>query len=386
MKILHTSDWHLGKRTAGKSRLVEQERAIDEIIEIVKREKIDVALIAGDVFDSYNPPAEAEELFYRALVDLSRECLTVATPGNHDDADRLIAPRGLAKASGAILCDSDVGGVNLARRDGITVTSENGTLKIDVRGEVLRLAVLGYPAAAKLSELGGGLGYADYVRGELNKAASGFCGGGTCGVLAHLFTAGGENFATDERELGGSRIISPDVLKIDGCAFVALGHIHKPYVVSSERNIAYSGSLLRYDFADASEKRVLIYETDGSGGVTRREEKLTTPKRLVKVAVKSEEEGLAALDEHGDDYVWLEYSSEFPLASSAVAAFRKKACYCGITAVCTARKVERVERRGKSDVQLFSAFYEAKTGKAPQSEYVEAFAEAMGEALVGGAK
>ena len=64
MKILHTSDLHLGKRTAGKSRLSEQAEALDEIASIAAEEKADVILIAGDVFDTFMPPAEAEELFY----------------------------------------------------------------------------------------------------------------------------------------------------------------------------------------------------------------------------------------------------------------------------------------------------------------------------------
>ncbi|MGN1077389.1 MAG: exonuclease SbcCD subunit D, partial [Candidatus Gallimonas sp.] len=67
MKILHTSDWHVGKRLADRERLPEQEEALDEIAAICAREKVDLVLVAGDVFDTFMPSAEAEELFFRAV-------------------------------------------------------------------------------------------------------------------------------------------------------------------------------------------------------------------------------------------------------------------------------------------------------------------------------
>ena len=118
MKILHTSDWHLGKRTASRSRLDEQRAALAEIAEIAEEEKADVILVAGDVFDTFVPPAEAEELFYSAVVELTKTALVVAVAGNHDDARRLNAPAYLAGASGIALCDDDMTGFKMNRSDG----------------------------------------------------------------------------------------------------------------------------------------------------------------------------------------------------------------------------------------------------------------------------
>ena len=67
MRILHTSDWHIGKRLAGKERLEEQRAVLDEIAEICARERVELVLVAGDVFDTFLPSAEAEDLFYRAV-------------------------------------------------------------------------------------------------------------------------------------------------------------------------------------------------------------------------------------------------------------------------------------------------------------------------------
>ena len=92
MKILHTSDWHVGKRLMGRERLAEQAEVLDEIIQISEREEVDLVLIAGDVFDTYTPSAEAEELFYskvKALAGKDRTVLMIS--GNHDDGVRLSA-------------------------------------------------------------------------------------------------------------------------------------------------------------------------------------------------------------------------------------------------------------------------------------------------------
>ena len=107
MKLLHTSDWHLGKRLYGKSRIDEQREVLAEIAEIAARENIDVLLLAGDVFDTFVPVAEAEELFYETLTALAKTCVPIAIAGNHDDAERLTAPRDLARVSGVILAGDD---------------------------------------------------------------------------------------------------------------------------------------------------------------------------------------------------------------------------------------------------------------------------------------
>lgn len=376
MKIIHTSDWHLGKRTAGRSRLDEQRVALGEIAAVAKEEKADVILVAGDVFDTFVPPAEAEELFYSAIVELAKTALVVAVAGNHDDPKRLNAPAYLAGASGIALCGDDMTGFKMNRADGTVVTGGENYLRVEKNGEVLNLALLGYPAAGKILDIAGNVNFSDFVRGELEKGAKNFVSGEINGILTHIFTAGGESMTTDERELGGSKIISPEILRFENCGFVALGHIHKPYVVSDKNNVVYSGSLLRYDFADRSDKRVVIYESKPDGSVARRERLLTSPKPLIKIAAGSEDEVSARLSEITDGYAWVEYTSETPLPASAVAAFRKFPCYLGITAICTARKTESVARRGKTDGELFSMFYESRRGEKPSDDIVGIFLKA----------
>ena len=105
MKILHTADWHLGKKLEQFSRLPEQKEVMQEIITIADKEEIDVVIIAGDLFDNFNPSNESIELFYSTLKELTNNGsrLVVAIAGNHDSPERIEAPDPLARANGIIL-------------------------------------------------------------------------------------------------------------------------------------------------------------------------------------------------------------------------------------------------------------------------------------------
>ncbi len=102
MKLLHTADWHLGKRLGDYSRLAEQRAVLDEICAIAEAEAVDAVLIAGDLFDTFNPPNEALELFYRTVHRLSSDGAraVIAIAGNHDSPDRVEAPDPLARECG----------------------------------------------------------------------------------------------------------------------------------------------------------------------------------------------------------------------------------------------------------------------------------------------
>lgn len=90
MRILHTGDWHLGKTLEGRSRLAEQERFLEELVQLADDQQADLILMAGDVYDSVNPPAAAEQLFYDAAARLTeggRPMVVIA--GNHDQPERV---------------------------------------------------------------------------------------------------------------------------------------------------------------------------------------------------------------------------------------------------------------------------------------------------------
>ena len=158
MRILHTADWHLGRSLEGNSRLSEQEEFIEELCEIVSNEDIDLILIAGDIFDSVNPPAKAEELFYYAIERLSNngQRTVVGIAGNHDNPERLCAANPLAIHQGVYLlgmpadipAQSRYGKHRLIDRD-ISYLSYFS----EKRNELVKLFALPYPSEMRLNEL-----------------------------------------------------------------------------------------------------------------------------------------------------------------------------------------------------------------------------------------
>ena len=92
MKVLHTSDWHIGKRLLGRERIGEQREVLREIAALCERERVELVLVAGDVFDTYLPSSEAEDLFYTSVRELAgKDRAVVIISGNHDDHIRLAA-------------------------------------------------------------------------------------------------------------------------------------------------------------------------------------------------------------------------------------------------------------------------------------------------------
>lgn len=100
MKILHTSDWHLGKRLENFARIEEQRDFLLEIEQIADNNNVDAVIIAGDLFDTFSPPIDALELFYKSLKKISKNGKrpVIAIAGNHDSPDRIAAPDPLAKS------------------------------------------------------------------------------------------------------------------------------------------------------------------------------------------------------------------------------------------------------------------------------------------------
>ena len=102
MRILHTADWHLGKKLDFFSRLEEQREVMDEICQIADREEADLVVVSGDLYDTFNPPIEATELLYKTLKRLTNNGKrpVIAIAGNHDSPDRVDSPDPLARECG----------------------------------------------------------------------------------------------------------------------------------------------------------------------------------------------------------------------------------------------------------------------------------------------
>src|SRR5690606_37531581 len=135
MKILHTADWHLGKRLDNFSRLEEQIEVMNEIISIADEQNVDLVLVAGDLFDAFHPSTEAIDLFYKTVKRLAKNGKrpVIAIAGNHDSPSFIDAPDPLARECGIILIGYPNQKVQEYALENFRITiSEKGFLEIQL--------------------------------------------------------------------------------------------------------------------------------------------------------------------------------------------------------------------------------------------------------------
>ncbi|MDJ0448527.1 exonuclease SbcCD subunit D [Methylocystis sp. JR02] len=272
IRLLHTADWHLGAALQGWSREPEHRAALAQLVATARARAVDAVIVAGDVFDSLNPSAEAQRLLYDTLRDLRAACPRAAIAllaGNHDPAGRLEAPRALFEIAGV----HSVGVI--ARREGALDLSTHLLPIRDSSGAVgAHLLALPYPRAADLPIAGVDVAGSATVWGvralyrEAVDAARAKIGGAPLILTGHLHIAGGLESEGERRILvGGEHAAPPDIFPADA-AYVALGHLHKPQKVGRE-TIRYSGALIpmsksEIDYAHGA----TIVEIDVAGAAT----------------------------------------------------------------------------------------------------------------------
>jgi len=369
MRILHTSDWHLGKKIEMKSRLEEQSLALKGLLKTVKENSVDVTLICGDVFDTFVPPADAEELFYETLSQLSALCKVVVISGNHDDSSRLCASLPLAIKHNIFL----VGEMDNSAIKTKDVQGGNGYLRIKIKDETLNLGLLPYPSPSKFSVSDKEVGYGEKIAQLIAQSCQCFDDKGVNIFASHLFMEGGE-VSGGEKELGTALLINKQALP-NNAHYCALGHIHKPQTISKSKRAYYSGSLLPYTFDDKTKKRFAIYDSisdevfyvDVEGA-----------KQMYKFDFATAEEGNRLLKENIHSFVHLNYVSDLPLKSTDVAMLKSYPSFVKLTVQTMHKKSELKSRAEKSDAELFEAFYESKKGNKPNKRITELFLEILG--------
>src|SRR3954471_8775130 len=263
MKIVHTSDWHIGRRWKGIQRLDELEAVLDHLATFIEERSIDLVLHTGDVFESRNPPAEAEELVNRFLVRVGRSgahMLVIA--GNHDDPLRLDARSLLTEF------------VNVQILGRPRSASRGGTRTIETRcGEKAVVAALPFasPGAwVSALDLAGEEASArsKYAR-MFARAVRNLCGAfrpdAVNLLMAHTHVEGAL-FGESERRvhIAEDWAASPKALP-STASYVALGHLHKPQKIAGPVPAYYAGSLLQMDFGEAGEEKTFIVVTASPG-------------------------------------------------------------------------------------------------------------------------
>jgi exonuclease SbcD len=315
MKILHTSDWHIGRALYGRKRYEEFGRFLDWLIGCIESERVEALLIAGDVFDNGTPSNRALELYYRFLCRVAGAgCrYVVVTAGNHDSPSLLNAPREVlrylnvhvvgcmaeaAEDELVLLHDTD-GKPELIvcavpylrdrdiRRAEAGETFEDKGRKL-VEGIRDHYRQVGEAAAAKRSELGGNLPII---------------------AMGHLFTSGGQTVDGDgvrELYVGTLGQVRADVFP-DCFDYLALGHLHLAQRVSGSDVRRYSGAPIPMSFGEAGQRKIVIELDVDVDGVTVQEIAVPCfqPLATVRGDWKRVTESIAALKKDASP-VWLE--------------------------------------------------------------------------------
>lgn len=321
MKILHTSDWHLGKTLENISRIEEQHQFIDELCNIAEEEQVDIVLIAGDIFDTYNPSSAAEELFYEAIDRLNNKGkrALVIIAGNHDSPDRLCAASPLAYKNGVILLGypgSDAGEYKTEGSQISIVNSGAGWLELKLPQYDYNAVILSmpYPSESRLEEVISKTAdsdklqqaYSDRIAAIMQSLSSNFRENTVNLVISHLFMREGK-ISDSERQLGGALMVEPEAIP-EKAHYAALGHLHRPQQVKSCKVPAYySGSPLAYSFSEVDYcKAVYIIKAEPGKSAEVREINLNSGKPLKRwEAINGMHEVLKWCEEGRDLNAWI---------------------------------------------------------------------------------
>ncbi len=382
MKILHTSDWHVGKRLMGRERLQEQAEVLDEIVDICDREQIHLVLLAGDVYDTYTPSAEAEQLFYakiKRIAGANRAVFLIS--GNHDDGVRLSAVAPLSGEHGIYVMGnnrtmplSDTG--NRATR---AVQTGTGFVVFEnADGSKVYVGALPYPNEARFKEEKSDLPYAQRMQGWMQESMQGNTDGLPSVLMGHLFVAGGA-VSDSEREidLGGARAISPDALP--SADYIALGHLHKKQKMG-KGNVYYSGSPLQYSFDESADKSVKVFTLDENGVQDLKDVPLTKGKKLLRLQAENVDDAATLLQGYPDNLVEMKLLLSSPLTSADSARLAAKENLVSlITEISGEQELQFESRKGLADSALFDAFYQAEYNTQPDAQLKTLFLSILEE-------
>jgi len=275
MRVLHTSDWHLGKRLEQCERTDEHQHFLDWLVQTIQAQKIELLVIAGDIFDTSSPSNTALKQYYDFLWHLRGTCCRdiVIVGGNHDSVATLNAPKELLRYFNVHV----IGGATAEIQDEIIpITNEEGEVKLVVcavpflRDKDIRLSVPGESYEEQETRLKEGIcghyqNLIPHIQPYKNQRIPVIATG-------HLFAAG-SSASDSEKEIhvGNLGQICGDQFPID-FDYVALGHLHRPQKVSGMPHIRYSGSPIPLSFSEVEDKKIIIILEFADGALSQLEE------------------------------------------------------------------------------------------------------------------
>ena len=285
MRILHTSDWHLGHRFIEQSQQYEQEKFLEWLIETLKSESVDVLLVSGDIFDTAYPSSQSLDMFYRFLAKVykSTNCKKVVmTAGNHDSPGTINAPDNFVRNFDIYLIGK--AGDNI----------EDEILEFEINDEKLTVAAVPFLRDRDIRKAVAGesaeiiekryytalVNHYRRIAGKINEISN----PGYVIAMGHLFATGAQTSESEQRIYAGNLgDISAEDFP-DAFDYIALGHLHRAQTVGGKNHIRYPGSPYILSFSETgSQKKVIIITTDKETGSIR---EIEVPKFRKIVSIK----------------------------------------------------------------------------------------------------
>jgi len=287
MRILHTADWHLGKRLEQSERTDEHQAFLNWLILTLKAEKIDVLIVAGDIFDTGSPSNTAFEQYYGFLRRVKDTCCreVIIIGGNHDSISTLNAPQSLLRYFNVHI----IGGVPEEFTDQIIqVCDADGKPELVVcavpflRDRDIRLSVAGETAEERESRIKQGI--ANHYHQFIEHIISYKMNGVPVIATGHLFAAGSSTSDSEkEIHVGNLGQVGGDQFPVE-FNYVALGHIHRPQVINKMEHIRYCGSPIPLSFSETEDrKQVVILEFRGAEMISLKELEVPSYRKLIRI-------------------------------------------------------------------------------------------------------
>lgn len=393
MRILHTADWHLGKSLEKRSRIDEQRKFLDDFIEIAKENDIDLVIIAGDIYDSSNPPAIAEKMFYDTLKKISDngKRLILIIAGNHDNPERLVASAPLAREHGIIMIGTlktiiDTG--NYGRHK--IINSGEGFIEIEINGEKAVILAVPYLSEKRLNEV---LykdmdsdeerikSYSDRVFSLFDSLKDNYREDTINLLVSHLYAMGSEESGSERSiQLGGSYIVNCECFPKEA-QYIALGHVHKPQLVpGTNKKARYSGSPIHYNKKEVSyNKKCFVVDVKANEEANVKEVYFKIYKPIEIWKCENFDDALLKCEENKDRECWvyLEIKVDRYMREDEIKKLKElKKDILEITPI-----IENIHRDDESAIslseksfeELFIDFYKKERMGEPDKEIIDLF-------------
>lgn len=400
LKILHTADWHLGKRLDYFSRFDEQKEVLEEIVQIADQEQVDLVIVAGDLFDAFNPPVEAIELLYKTLKRLTKNGSrpVIAIAGNHDSPDRVDAPDSLARDCGIIFAGKPnmkfdpyqiEGGFEITKGDiGFL------EIKLPAHDFPIRLIITAFANEHRLKEYLGEdeqIGLNEVLSKKWGSLADLYCDDRGANILvSHLYMnkKGGPVLEEPDGEkplrIGFADTVYTECIPPQ-IQYTALGHLHRYQEVGGHRSpVIYSSSPLCYSFSEAGQdKKVVIVTLEPNKEVVYKAINIQSGKKLIRKKFHAVTDTIDWLTLNKDCLVELTLVSERSLTQGEKKAIEDS--HQGIiylipeVSSSTTYQNESISRRSKSINENFSDYYRYRNNdQSPSEELLALFNEVLG--------